>query len=212
MKLFGRGKKTIFERFSEHADKVFETVKLTDKAVDVYFNKGDLQEIINDISKVETEADSVYYDIARDLFKGQLLPYTSEDWFELLDHVDNIADNSDRIAKFLLVYRVKVDEKLKNRIKELMKISCEAARIIKESIEMMRHDMEGAAEKASEVAEIRHHARNIEYMLFKELFNSKMPTKRLLLLKEIVYWITQVSNSSKRAANRIIMMSVKYSF
>lgn len=209
---FFKKEKTIFERFSEHAAKALEAVELTDKAVDNYFKEDDLAEITRKIFSVETEADTISQGIARELFRGQLLPYTSEDWLELLDHVDDMADNCDRIAKFLLLYNVSVKKGLKKKIDSLMAHSLQAARVVRDSIELMRTDMEAAAKKVERVAKIRHEARDVEYDIFKKLFNSEIEVRQLILLKELAYWIAQVSNSAKRVAKRVMMMAVKYSF
>lgn len=206
-------KKKIFQYLIEHSEKSCEAVEQLELCVK-QFCEGKLKaEDISKIDLLEDEADELEYAVSNKLFEGALLPFTGNDWFELLELVDALADNSERVGKLLIIYdQIKTSVRFKEELLKIVRYAVECSVIIKQGIKLLNEDMSKATVHVQGVGKKRHEARAIEYDLFSRLFKEDITYKEMVILKETIYWITQISNSAKKASNRIKMLAVKYSF
>ncbi len=212
-KRYFKKRTTLLDQLSIHAQKSLEAVMQMNICV-LKFCDGTLKHSdIELLDKLEDEGDEISYSLLTRIFQGATLPFTSQDWFELVELIDNLADFSERVGKLLMIYKMKTSKKLEEKLIRLTIKSIECAELVVEGVKLLNKDMTLARDKIIGVNLKRHEARLIEYELYSDIFKSeKLTYKELLTLKEIIYWITQISNASKKASIRITLMAVKYSF
>jgi len=204
--------KTIFQSFSEEASKSLETVKVMDKLINAYCKKEDISSFVEEIKELENAVDKINVALGEKLYAGALLPYTSEDWFELSELIDSVADHSDRIARLANSYKATIPEEIKDNFKRLSKKTVDAVKILYSSVLLLKEDLDKAKDKTEDVHGIRDKVREIEYGIFTKILNSKIRTRDALFIKELAFEITQIANTAHTACTKIKMMAVKYSF
>ncbi|PIN99600.1 hypothetical protein COT72_05610 [archaeon CG10_big_fil_rev_8_21_14_0_10_43_11] len=204
---------SLMDMLINHSKISVRAVEQLDTCVQAFCDQTLVVQDVQKIDALEDEGDAISYKLSQELFKGALLPYTSQDWVELVELVDTIADDSERAGKLLIVHKVKTPTHVSGQLLALVRLGKECAQLLSRAIEQLNIDMTKTEDVIEQIRFKRHEARRVEYALFSDLFDAKqLPEKDVLFLKEIAYWLAQISNTSKKAANRIAMMAVKYSF
>ncbi|MBR9678727.1 MAG: DUF47 family protein [Nanoarchaeota archaeon] len=207
-----KNEKTILKLFVQHVENSVASVKLVNQVLIDYFENKKISEKCARIEMLEDENDKINATLNKKLFKGNLLPYTHEDWSKLASMIDTLSDISERLSKLLLIKQVRLNTKLKNDILKLSAYSVKITELVHETIIYMRKDFELATSLNDNIIRLRHEARDLEYEIYSNIFKTKLRQKDLLLLKDIVYWLAQLANTSKEIGKHVSRISVKYNY
>jgi len=202
----------IFDELSNLADEVYETVLTLENSIKDFLNNEDIKKDLAIVSKKEVECDLIVENLTKELFKGRLLPYSSEDWFDLINNIDELADLSDRATRLMSISKINLPEEVKEKTILLTKKTTNAVGLIKDSIHQLKKDFKLSREIAKRVGEVRDEVRNVEYEIYEKTHKLDIKTREIRLLKDVVFTITQIANKSKDISNRIVAMSIKYAF
>ena len=140
MALFG---KSPFKPLQAHMEKVRECVERIRPLFDALLagNRDEVEKLVNEICRLESEADAIKNDIRGHLPKSIFLPIDRRDLLEILDHQDSIADISQDIAVLLtlrdLQFHPDLKEPLDNLLKEVTTVCQLAADITREFDELL---------------------------------------------------------------------------
>lgn len=213
MRLFGQSP---FKSLKLHMDKVAMCVHMLPTLFDT-LQKNDTAEhetIVNQISKLEHQADLVKNDIRNHLPKSLYLPIDRNQVLEILTLQDSIADKAEDIAVLTTLKTLKVQDNLQPLFQEFLNKNIEtfdAARdIINEIHELIESSFGGAeAEKVREmvdqVAFKEHEVDLIQREWLKILFNSEkeMDYATFHLWLQIGHALGDISNLSEKLAWRV---------
>jgi predicted phosphate transport protein (TIGR00153 family) len=201
---------TILELFVKHAEISLNCTKLVHRIILDYFSGKQIQENCKKLDLLEDENDSLNALLNAKLFKGNLLPYTNEDWSALASMIDSLSDISERISRLLLIKKIKVPKQVNQKIRALSESNVKIISLVYETVMYMRKDFKLATAPYESIARMRHDARRVEYEIYALLYKSKLGAKDIAVLKDVVYWTAQLANTSKRIAKHVARISVKY--
>ena len=207
-----KNKQTILSLFVQHVENSVECVNLASEVVKDYLAGKDVKEKREKIEVLEDENDKINAALNKKLFKGDFLPYTNEDWSKLASLIDTLSDISERVSKLVQIKTIKVSENVEEKIVKLADYAVKLIGLIHETIIYMRKDFELATSLYDDINRLRHEARDLEYKIYHDLFTSKLKLKDMLLIKEIVYWLAQLANTSKEIGKHVNRISVKYKY
>lgn len=142
-RLFG---KSPFGALVEHTTKVHECVELVRPLVDALFARDfdRIQELQNQMSKTEYEADLIKTEIRKSLSKGVLLAVNRDDLSRYLAYQDDVADAAEDFAVVLSLRKTEIHPDLKDGLRAL------SEQVIKVSEKMlaMANDLVALAQEA----------------------------------------------------------------
>ncbi len=139
-------KKSPFGLLTLHIEKVNECILLT-KPIILKFIEGDhdaVNEMFENVTKKEHEADLIKDDIREHLPKSIFMPVSREDVLKLLHRQDTIADYCEDIAILLSVRKTMVIDELKDDFIDFVDQAISAAEVTVELVKQMHDLMESS--------------------------------------------------------------------
>lgn len=204
---------TIIKSISELSKTSYSACTEMEKALNSFCSTGkDIDKIVGKIITKEKKADALVEKITRGLYSGRFLPFSSEDWFGMVNQIDRQADLAERIGRLMRIKEIKIPAKVKKDIENLGEKVVAGVKQADKAIMRLSADMEEARKEASKLPKMRENIRNIEYKIYNDIFSSQMNSKNVIILREIVYYLAQISNVSEDIANIVKAMTIKYSF
>jgi len=126
LKLFGRSPISPLEK---HMEKVYECVSKLLAFFDAVLSQNweQAEQVQQNISNLEQEADTLKRDIRLNLPKGLFLPVSRSDLLELLTAQDGIANKAKDIAGLILGRKMQFPSEIASQLLEFLKRSIDAA-------------------------------------------------------------------------------------
>lgn len=213
--LFGRSP---FAPLQSHMESVQACVHRLPDLFESLEQKNDLQleKIVNEISRLEHDADLIKNDIRNHLPKSLFLPVDRNDLLEILSIQDSIADKAEDIAVLMTIKPLELLPIFKQEFKLFLHKNIEtfdkAKLIIKELHELLESSFGGIeAEKVrrmvDEVAYREHEADIIQRQFLKNLFKAETQLTYMTFhqWQQTIRCIASISNLSEKLAYRIRM-------
>ncbi len=104
--LIGGGEKALLEGICNYYNKIRETVMLFKEFMVHAKSFEDLQIYYDKINKTETEADEMHEKLAEAIASGSFFSYIRDDFLDLLEKMDFMADYAKDVAKMFNEYNV----------------------------------------------------------------------------------------------------------
>ncbi|NNM44254.1 MAG: TIGR00153 family protein [Chlamydiae bacterium] len=215
-RLFG---KSPFAPLQTHMQKVASCIdKLStifDKLPGISLDQ--IEALVNELAKLEHEADLTKNDIRNHLPKSLFLPIDRSQFLEILALQDSIADKTEDVGLLLHLRQLEFFDHMLEDIKIFYKKNVEvfefSRKIIQEIDELLESSFGGIeAEKVKTMVEItaakEHDADRMQRALTKKLFasSSQLSTPGFYQWVKLIEEIGLISSLSEKLANRIRMI------
>jgi len=161
------------------------------------------------VEEVETRADEAKREAEKNLYKGMYLPLFREDLLDLMELVDDVADEAERVADFLSIENPQIPSKWNEKIKEIMEKSILAFNKFRESFMLLYEDTQKAFSHTHKVKEVEKEVDRLQDALNREIFRSNLELAHKIQLRDLVIRMGFISDSSENAADKISMISIK---
>jgi predicted phosphate transport protein (TIGR00153 family) len=215
-RLFG---KSPFAPLQTHMNKVASCVEKLASIFEILHKKEreKIQKLVDELCKLEHEADITKNDIRNHLPKSIFLPIDRGHFLEILALQDSIADKTEDIGVLLTLRPLAPFNNFKEEMLGLFKKSSvvfwDAKHIIEEIDELLEASFGGIeAEKVKEMVEEaaykEHEVDLFQRELLKQLFSTgdQLPSPDFYLWQKIIEEIYLLANLSEKLANRIRMV------
>jgi predicted phosphate transport protein (TIGR00153 family) len=216
LSLFGRSP---FAPLQSHMESVARCVyKLPSlcEAIEVQ-NQLLIENISDEISAIENQADKIKNDIRKHLSKSLYLPIDRSSLLDILSIQDSIADTAEDIAVVATFKPLEILSSFKDEFKQFLLKNIEtfdgAKLIINELHELVESSFGGKeAEKVrsmiDEVASKEHEVDLIQRLLLKKLFQSEANLTYITFSQwqRLIENLASISNLSENLANRVRMI------
>ncbi len=114
-------KETPIQLLIEHAAVLEEISRLIKPLMEAYFNNEDIHERMKFISKRESDADEIKFQIRRMLSQSVRTPFAVKDILDYLHLQDSLIDRFEDVAKKLSLNKVEgLDDYIKDKVMELV--------------------------------------------------------------------------------------------
>lgn len=212
LNLFGRSP---FAPLQSHMEKVAECVHLLEPLFQAVWDKdeGRIEEIAQQISEAEHQADLTKNDIRNHLPKSLFLPVDRSHLLEILSIQDNIADRAEDVSVLVTLKKLERPLAMVEDFDLFLKKNIEgfnqAQKIIRELHELLETSFGGIeAEKVRLMVEktafFEHEVDLIQRTLLKKLFQEgDMSFRAFILWQKIFGALADISNLSEKLAYRI---------
>jgi predicted phosphate transport protein (TIGR00153 family) len=210
-RLVGRKERRVLDLISDHFDVVVRTVEQLQSVVDSA-KAGDwksVEERTDKISELETLADGLHRDGVVALSQGAFFSGTREDFLELMEKNDEVADAAQNAARILAETPIEQEffmvlySKPTVTIDDLFARLLTAVRLVKESISALEADAEAAVSKSLLVERAEEEADEIKNHLMKHVFAHKdeMQVLTVLQLRDFVLKLRDVANAAEDSSD-----------
>jgi len=175
-----------------------------------------VNEVADKVGEFETLADGLHRDAVLDISQGAFFSGTREDFIELMELNDNVADAAQNAARiladspidmhsFLILYEQPAT------LPDLFTKLESAVRLLGEAILSLETDSEIAVSKALLVERAEEDADEIKSELIKKIFahKSDLEVLTLLQLRDFVLKLDEIGDAAEDASDLVISLVAK---
>ena len=210
------GKETEVEKLSKlHVELVYQCAyKLIDVMEHYYGHDFEaMDDEVNEITRIEKEADEIRRKMEIEFFKGAFLPFDREDRINLAEHVDAVADAVESTAYAISLGKITFPEPFKEDFIELVKASCDAVSLLRDCIKMLDVDLGEALSKTHDIEEKEDEGDIIERRIISKLYESyrseEISILKFIELKDITEKIGNIADRAEDASDRVPIIVAK---
>jgi len=210
------GKETEVEKLSKlHVELVYQCVyKLVDVMEQFYeHNIDSMDDEVNEITRIEKEADDIRRKMEIEFFKGAFLPFDREDRINLAEQVDAVADSVQSTAYAISLGKITFPESFREDFKELVKISCDTVALLRDCIEMLDVDLGAALSKTHDIEKKEDEGDIVERRIISRLYDAyrtdEVSILKFIELKDITEKIGNIADRAEDASDRVPIIVAK---
>jgi predicted phosphate transport protein (TIGR00153 family) len=216
--LVGRKERRVLNLISDHLIMVVKTVQQLEPLFE-YAKTGDwtlVNKVADKVGEFETLADGLHRDAVLDISQGAFFSGTRDDFIELMELNDNVADAAQNAARiladspidmhsFLILYEQPAT------LPDLFTKLETAVRLLGEAILSLETDSEIAVSKALLVERAEEDADEIKSELIKKIFahKSDLEVLTLLQLRDFVLKLDEIGDAAEDASDLVISLVAK---
>ncbi len=163
-----------------------------------------------EIHQREHKADKIRRKIGYKLYCGAFLPIYREDYYHLVDMIDDIADQAEVIGDFVTLTRPPVPDELKEDFQRLISKNLATFLPLKT---MLNAFITGDEELHPLAKEVRHQERDadtLQFYLTRQVFKSNMEKIDKFHLKLLIDKISDVSDLIEDVSDRLEIIGAKH--
>ncbi len=217
--LVGGKERRVLELISDHFDIVLKTVQQLE-ALFESAKTGDWKQvntITEKIAEFETLADGLHRDAVIAISQGAFFSGTREDFLELMEENDEVADATQNAARilaesaidpqsFLILY-----EEPNATLSDLFGGLLTCVKLLRESIMALERDAEVAVSKSLLVERAEEEADEIKNRLLKRIMSHKATLEvfTLLQLRDFVLKLDEIADSAEDSSDLVISLVAK---
>jgi len=217
--LVGRKEKRLLELISDHFRIVVRSVQQLGLVLESARN-GNWQAVedsTNKVAELETLADGLHRDAVVAISQGAFFSGTREDFLQLMEENDEVADAAQNAARilaeapidscsFLILY-----EEPTATLTDLFSTLLSSVRLVEESIRALETDAQLAVSKSLLVERAEEEADEIKNRLIKRIFRHKSDLEilTLLQLRDFVLKLDEIADAAEDSSDLVISLVAK---
>ncbi|MGA8856249.1 MAG: DUF47 family protein [Candidatus Bathyarchaeia archaeon] len=217
--LVRRKERRVLELISDHFDLVAKAVQELEPLLEAA-KGGDskkVEEMSARVAEFETLADGLHRDAVLAISQGAFFSGTRDDFLELMEENDEVADAAQNAARiladssvdsssFLILY-----EEQKATLSDLFNLLQTTVRLLRESIVALASDAELAVSKSLLVERAEEEADEVKNLLIKHIFahKSELDVLTLLQLRDFVLKLDEIGDAAEDSSDLVISLVAK---
>lgn len=159
--------------------------------------------------EIETQADEARRQVELTIYSGAFMPIHREDYLNLAETIDRVADNSVSVANLLQLTRVGIPEKARERIYGMIEKTIKCVDTLQECVSVCLKDRKRASGVARRVEEFEEAIDKEEFDLRSSLYKMRIGGYEKILLNDLVEKIGNISDTAEDASDLIVVMISK---
>lgn len=198
-----------FKLFVISADKVHDSAVILQQMVQEISNAELIEAKVEEIKKIEIECDINTHEILFQLNKSFVTPLDREDIYQIATELDEITDNIEHAAYWLMAINVrKVRKEAKTLCDLIVMCSIEIQKIMG-ALKNTNH-MKDLASKIIEVNRIENEGDTAYRNGLRRLFNEHVDSIEVIKWREVFIFLEKAMNASERVANTVEGVVMKH--
>jgi predicted phosphate transport protein (TIGR00153 family) len=180
-----------------------------DKGPDEFFEQRQQQ-----ISDIESNGDRLVKGIVRSLYSEMLIPESRGDVLSLLQDMDYLLDQFEKICFCIDVERPEVGDvsaDLRKSFQDLAHVAVAAVEDLIRSVRAFFRDFNAVRDHLHKVHLLEEEADRLSLYLKRELFRSEFPLSRKLHLRQFIDMVDGIADEAEDVADRLAIYTIKRS-
>lgn len=214
--LFGKTRKLEAE-IDDFLDTVSQGGILFEETLRHYLEKGP-DEVFDQrqqqVSEVESNGDRLVKGIVRSLYSEMLIPESRADVLSLLQDMDYLLDQYEKVCFCIDVERPDVGdvaEELRKSFQDLAHVAVAAVEDLIRAARAFFRDFNGVRDHLHKVHLLEGEADRLSLYLKRELFRSEFPLGRKLHLRQFIDMVDGIADEAEDVADRLAIYTIKRS-
>lgn len=209
-------KESKVEEYSKvHVEMVYECLNQLKILMKNYYinDYKSIDKTVEEISRLEHEADEIRRKMEIEFFKGAFLPFDREDRIVLAEAVDSVADMTQETGYGICLSRVHFPDKFTDNFSDLTNSVYVTVSALKKCIELLDEDLGEALTMAHEVERLEDDVDKIERKILKKLYesykNEEIDILTHIELKSTVLRLGNIADRAENASDRVPIIVAK---
>ncbi len=217
--LVGRNERRVLELISDHFSLVVKTVQQLEPLFESAKNGnwGNVVSITDKVAEFETLADGLHRDAVVAISQGAFFSGTRDDFLELMEGNDEVADAAQNAARILAESPIDpgsfhiLFEEPSATLNDLFKTLQSTVEMLRESLLALERDAEVAVSKSLLVERFEEEADEIKNKLIKCIFahKSDIEVLTLLQLRDFVLKMDEIADAAEDSSDLVISLVAK---
>ncbi len=206
-----RKKSKVQKLIQEQINLVGQGLGLLKEAVELYLegDKEGCELKTRAVEGMETKADEAEREAERNLYEGTYLPFFREDLLDLMELIDDVADEAEKIVDFLSIENPEIPAPWNEKMRKIVEKGILAFDLFRESFMLLYEDTQKAFSHTYKVKEVEKEVDRLQDGLNREIFQSNLQLAHKIQLRDLVIRMGFISDSSENASDKISMISIK---
>jgi len=169
------------------------------------------EKYFQDITEIETEADSLRRDIKRKLYTFMLIPESRGDVLGLVENIDDVVDIAQKVLTQLSIETPKIPDFLKDDFLDLAELSSKAVEELVKAARAFFTEIKLVSNYINKVHFYEHEADQLEEQMKRKIFRTaeiRSFSKRVHL-RYFVEKIVLFSDAAESVAERLAVYTIK---
>lgn len=191
---------------------VKEGIQALRDAVAAYLtgNQDEFKQKAHLVDNKETQADKVKRKAEVRLYRGEQLPIFREDFTDLMELVDNIADDAEKITDFLLLEHPKILPQWRDKIERIIERTWDSFNAFERCFNFLYEDVERAFSATHEVEDLEKEIDKMQDELIHDVFqSSELSLAEKIHFRQIIINMGYVSDSAENASDKVGDIALK---
>ncbi len=202
--------KEIEKQLKEHYALVREVLKEFILVVETYFaEKKEFKDHCLNVHNKEGEADVVRRTIEAQMCTGVFLPELREDYINLIELVDLIANRAEKISDDIILTRPVFPAFIQEEYLQMAKVTLKAIEPIGELYDNLGGDYQDVFSMAKKVQDREEEIDSIQWEIIKAVSKSDLSLAHKLQLKQLIDKTAMISNHIEDTSDKFIIMVIK---
>lgn len=217
--LVGRKERRVLQLVMDHYDLVMQTVHQLELLLESARagNWNEVEELSERVAELETKADGIHRDAVVEISKGAFFSGTKEDFLNLMEENDEVADAAQNAARilsetpidihsFLILY-----EQPGATLSDLFAKLRTCVDTLQETLKCLESDAQSAVNKSLMVERAEENADEIKTNLLKRIFShkSELEVLTLLQLRDFVLKLDDIADAAEDSSDMVISLVAK---
>lgn len=161
------------------------------------------------VHELEHAADVIRHTIEAKLFEGAFLPIYREDYIQLVELVDKVANKCEATGDFIVLTRPFIPEFIRDDLRQMVDATVETYEPFLQCLTTFQTDMSLVYAATTTVKEKEQAVDTMEWQTTKALFKSDLDLARKMHCKMLIEKLSSISNIIEDAADRFEIMVIK---
>jgi len=195
------------ELFEKFAEEVGQALSYSFDALKEYIDNGETDRAL-ELSKYAHQAESTADDLRRDiinqLVKGSLMPNTRADMMNLLEFMDDVADESEDLLDHFIWLSLDLTEVDKHSMDNMMEKILEQYNLLAKAVKLLFSDMSDIVSLTNQIENIESQVDDIEEAMIRKLARREdIGLAEKLVYKDFLHKTSSLANIIENAANQL---------
>jgi len=164
------------------------------------------------IHKMEHDADMIRRDIQLKLHQGAYLPIYREDYVQLAEKIDTIANGAEAVGDYIVLTRPRIPEFAEVDFMLMVDKTHDTYEPLRRALNALRKDMDSIIEIRATVGEFEQDIDRMLWDMTKRLFKSELDLAWKLHVKMLYDKVANISNRIEDLADHFEIMVIKRKF
>ncbi|HQM51568.1 MAG: TIGR00153 family protein [Candidatus Aureabacteria bacterium] len=209
---FDKKEQQVRQFMKRHVDRIKECLVLFEKTISLYLDGHAEEANVSsyNVHKKEHEADVVRREIIAKLADGAFLPFIREDFIDIVELIDEIANRAKTVTQTMVIQMPKIPQELHADIRMLTTRAVEAIEPLVQLMEGSLLDREKSMALIQEISAREQAADAIEFKLLKRLFQEiDITLAEKILISELLTLISEIADAVEDVGDRIQVLISK---
>ena len=211
--MFGRKKQSKVEGLiHRYCELVGETVSELTTTLNAYLDgEPDAMEGFKLVEELETEADTIRLEVEHKMLKGAFLPSHRQDYVDLLETLDRVANKAEDAADMFLLVRPEVPTVVDEALREMASLTEQAWQPVPELVSRVMAEEYDIRETVKQIGAVESQVDAVQYSAIRSVFrDGELKRVDQLIMMLLLQRVGAVSDRIENVGDRLSLIALKW--